>query len=323
MNKTIPYIEILKKSGKIVWRNRYLWWFGFFVALGSLSGTNYSYDLGKVNSPASQQKIFDFASQNIHWVAIGLIIFLILYLIFIILSVVGRGALIYSANQQAEEKPVSFKIGFKKGKVYFWKLFLIAFLLGLFMFSSIIILAIPVIFLFYVKSYLIGVFMAILAALIIIPLIILAVYVKIYAYLYTVLGQFAFWPAIENSYNLFRKNLASSLVMGLLFIPINIFWGIVSIMAIVPITISFLVIGLVIFFIAGKIGAIIIAAVGIASIIILLLIIRSIYEAFAQTLWVLFFREIARTNAKEAIVEPEPEFDSIAKPLPIIESEKE
>ena len=38
--KEIPYIEILKEAGQIVWQNRFLLWFGVLMALGSPGSFN-------------------------------------------------------------------------------------------------------------------------------------------------------------------------------------------------------------------------------------------------------------------------------------------
>ena len=43
----INYLQIIKDAWKITWKNRYLWWFGFFVTLGGGGGMNYFFNSGE------------------------------------------------------------------------------------------------------------------------------------------------------------------------------------------------------------------------------------------------------------------------------------
>ena len=68
----------------------------------------------------------------------------------------------------------------------------------------------------------------------------------------------------------------------------------------------------------------IIAGIGIVIATILLLVLRSIYESFAQAVWVFFFHEIAKPKiteiAAETVADKIP--DPVATPDPITFSEK-
>ena len=270
----------------------------------------------------NRPEIADFIQNGFHWIIIGSIILSIIFIIFIILGIIGRGALIASIEKHIQEKPADFHSGIKDGKNNFWKIFMIILSLGLFIFLTIAILSAPVIFLFLNHDYIFGIFMGILALAIAAPLIILAAYLKIYGCLYAVLGKLNFWPAIENSYNLFLKNISSSIIMSLIFIPLHIFLMLLIFMVFIPIVIIFAAIGFIFFLIAGKIGAIIIVIFGLLVLFAICIYILSFYEAFSQAVWVLFFHEIAKTKAPELIAEPELEAKPIGKPAPIIELTK-
>jgi hypothetical protein len=329
MKKTpfgIPYLNILKRSWEITWNNRYLWWFGLFVALLNFSGINFYFDSFEKNNGADFQKgkLAEFISQNTHLIAIGAIAILIIFIGFVILNILGRGALINSIGEKIENKFSGFKSGLAEGKKSFWKIFLISASLGLFLISASVIIVSPIVFLFYNGNYIAGLFMSLLAILILIPLIILSSYLKIFGYLYITLGKIGFWPSLENAYTLFRKNFWESIVMGLLFIPLSILLTMIMLMLIIPLIIVFIAFGFLIFFLAGKIAVIVWAILGIFAILAIILFVRSVYEVFSQSVWILFFYEIGKIKESESAVETEPETAPVAeKPLPIIDSGRE
>lgn len=323
-NISINYWKILKQAWEITWKNKYLWWFGLFVSLSGSGSFSYSFNSENKsqNDLWNRPEVTDFIYNNFQWILIGASILLVIFIIFIILSLIGRGALIASIEKNIKGETSDFHSGMRDGKNNFGKIFLIALALGLFLFLTILILSLPVIFLFLSHDYLIGFFMAILAFFIALPIFILTAYLKIYGYIYVVLGKLNFWPAIENSYTLFRKNLASSILMGLLFFVIHIILSLTMLMIFIPIAIVFLAIGFVLFFIAGKIGIVIAVVVGLLSLFAACLVVLSFYETFAQVVWILFFHQIAKPKVEEIIAEPEKETNTIPKAMPVIELTK-
>jgi hypothetical protein len=318
---SLNYFDIFKRAGKIALRHRYLWWFGFFVAVSNAGGINYLFD-GRSSQTIEKQKIIDFALENFHWVAAGFLAAFLILAFILVLGVIGRGALISSIDKQVRGESANFRFGLRQGRRNFWKIFFLSFFLGIFMFSTVLVLITPVAFLFLNRNYFIGVFMAILAGLILIPLIILTAYLRIYSYLYAVLGNLNVWASLERAYDIFRKNLKESILMGLLFIPLNIVLAILIIAAIIPIIIIFVIFGFILFFAAGKIGLGIAIALGLMVIISCFLAIKSIYAIFSQSVWILFFHEIAKIKKEAEVMEPEPERVPEAKPMPIIEARK-
>lgn len=321
----IPFLKILANSWQIAWKNRYLWWFGFFIVISNIGSFAYYFgDNENKNSYAVEpQKIIDFISQNIQWFIILVITLIIFYIIFIILGLISRGALIDSIEKNFKKQEANFKSAFKEGKKNFGKIFSIALALGLFIFLTIIVLAVPVALLLLNQNYLLGFFVAFLAFIIFIPLMFLANFMRLYGYIYAVLGGLNFKDSLENACSLFRKNILSSIIMGLFFIPINIAVAMIFFALIFILAIIFLGVGLVFYFLAGKIGVIIIAVMGLISFLLAILIIQSIYQVFSQAVWIFFFHEIASPKLPEVVTETEIETETISKPMPVIESKKE
>lgn len=320
----IDYLTIIKKSWKITWRNRYLWWFGFFISLSSIGNGNFYTSENSENESISTQQAIDFISQNIHWIALIAILTFIFILIFSIVRIISLGALISSIEKKIQNKPTNFKLGIKDGKENFWKILFISFFLSLFMLAISIILTAPIIILILNKNYIIGAILGVLALLILFPIMILITYIKKYSYLYAVLGKLTFWPTLENAYGLFQKNILSSLIMGGILILINILLFLALILFLIPITILFVAFGFLAFAFLGKFGIIFIATIASIIFIFIFFLLRSIYETFSQSVWILFFHEIAKPKVEETITEAETvlENKNIEKALPITEFEE-
>ncbi|MFA7319304.1 MAG: hypothetical protein WC022_01780 [Parcubacteria group bacterium] len=307
----IPYLSIIWKAFSLTWKNRYLWWFGFFAMLSNLGGLNYLSGESEKSHP-QKQVFFENISHHPHWIAIGMLVLAIIIIAFAILSVISRGALISSINKLHRHNNTDFKTGFQAGKKYFGKIFSIALFSGFFTLAALLILAPPVVFLFLNHNYFLGFIMVVLAFSIFVPLIILISFLRIFGYLYTIIGNLNPWAAIENAYVLFRKNIAASLVMAILFIPINLFFFLLVIFALIPITLVILPLGILLFLFAGTLGAMIAVIFGLAILAVFVVFLRSTLEVFTQAIWIFFFYELAAPPEKEIAAESAAEI----KPLP-------
>lgn len=321
--KNIPYFVILKKSFVITWKNRYLWWFGFFAMLSNLGGLNYLNSNPEKNHP-QKQLFFENIARHPHWIAISILVLAIILIVFAILSIISRGALVSSIDKLHRRNNADFKAGFQAGKKYFGKIFSIALFSGFFALAALLILAPPVAFLFLNHNYFLGFIMAVLAFFIFVPLIILISFLRIFGYLYAILGKLNPWAAIENAYVLFRKNIATSLIMAVLFIPINLFFFLLIIFALIPIALAILPLGILLFIFAGTLGAMITVIFGLAILAVFVVFLRSILEVFTQAVWIFFFYELATPQKKEMTVESAEEIKPLPEAgLPTINSERE
>ena len=89
---------------------------------------------------------------------------------FFIFKIIAQAGLIKTLEKIEKSEEGNFKLGFKEGKKYFWKIFLIGLILGMMVFILLVILALPVGLLFYFKALLPGILATILAIAIFIPL---------------------------------------------------------------------------------------------------------------------------------------------------------
>ncbi|MFH0969785.1 MAG: hypothetical protein V1804_04720 [Patescibacteria group bacterium] len=302
----INFLEIIKKGWKITWSNRYLWWFGLFLALGGGASFNFNFpgesDFNKRISGKEEtlNRFFEQYWQIVAALGIILALFAIAVFVFRILSQAG---IIKEVNKIEKNDQGSFKRGIAEGKRYFWKLFLLEIIVVILIIAILIILGVPVAFLFFLKSYLFGFLSAFLAIIIFIPLVILVSFSRKYAQFYLVLADLGIRESLEKGYYLFRKNILMSIIMALVFIPISMILLFAMLIILLVAAVVFVPMGFILYFILSKVGIIIAVLFGILAFIICLAILSSVYQVLYQASWYLFFKEIASIKEEEKAVE--------------------
>ncbi len=260
-------------------------------------------------------KAMDFAVPHYKIITAVLIALIILAVFFLIIKILAQGGLIKAVYNIDNNQKSSFGKGFREGKKYFWRLLFSGLLINFFLLGTGIILFLPVIFLFYMKSVFLGSVTLLLAIMIFLPLLIISSFLKNYSSMYIVLGDLKILASLENAYALFRKNIFSSIIMALLFIPIGIAIGVVLFFISLSFLTGLLLAGFVMRLFLNKAGILIIASLGIAVFLLIFLLIGAVYKVFCQSAWILFFKGIAKTEKKEEVIEeilsdrkiPEPE----------------
>ncbi|MBC7251799.1 MAG: hypothetical protein H5T62_16165 [Anaerolineae bacterium] len=124
----MDYGNILSRAWRITWDHRVLWLFGLLASL------SFEFRLNVDNLPPStQQWLREVASHPAFGpVVAGIIVLsLLVELLLAVLNALGRAALVDQVNRIEEGNPVSASSGWEAGKRYGWRVFLIAFLLGL------------------------------------------------------------------------------------------------------------------------------------------------------------------------------------------------
>jgi len=302
--KKVDYLGIIKKSWEITWKNKFLWWFGLFLALGGGVSFNFPGNSEWKNKMGeNENQITSFINQ--HWQIIIIVVALatMLGLAFFVLSLISKAGLIKTLDKIEKNLTGNFKEGFREGKKYFWKILAVGLILGIFIFALLVVLSFPVIFLFYVKSVVLGILFAFLAVVIFIPLVILASFIGKYSIFYLVLSDLGIKASIENGYQVFKKNILASVIMALFFIPINIILFVLAVIAFLIVGLIFLPIGIMLYLVLAKIGVIMAVSLGGFIFIIFLILANSVFQVFYQTVWFLFFKEIASVKMEEKVEE--------------------
>jgi MFS family permease len=265
--RKIDYIKILKNAWHVIWQNKFLWWFGLFLALGGGTGFNFpagNFQFGRQEE--MEEKIFEQAGQFLeqYWqifAALGILIFAV-FLALLVLKIISRAGLIKSVDDIEKRKPAGFRQGFREGKKYFWKIFLTGIVISFFVFFVIFSLVLPVAFLVYLKSYALAVILGIAAFLIVTILAVSAGFVGEYAYIYLVLSGISVRWALENACQLFLRNIWPSVIFALVFLVIGMAVGLALLMAFFVLALVFVPLGYFLYLAFAKVGIAIAAALG-------------------------------------------------------------
>jgi len=294
--KEIPFIEILKEAARIVWRNKFLLWFGVLMALGSPG----SFNIGNNENWGEKSD----AAKNFletHWqivLAVALVLFAIGIILFLI-SLVGKAGLVRSVNLIVQNKKTTFRAGWREGKKYLWRLFRLFLLFFFATMIIILVLALPVVYLAVTGSWVGAVLVGLLAIAIFIPLIFILALTNIFAEFYIILSDLKVWSAVESGYNLLLKNILNSIVFGLLLMVINLA-AMIIFFPVAAIALFILVPAGVLFYYLNKIVFGIFLAIAILLFVLTILLVSSIFLTYKTTAWTLFFREIAKVENEEA-----------------------
>lgn len=289
----MPLGDILSKSFKYPWKNKALWFYGFWIALFS-GGYSSNYQLS--------DKDYENLSKNIDFGALA-VIGTVIILIVLILSIIGlvvnswsHIALMKGVVQVEEGKQITRKEIGKTGKKPVWKFIVLNFFIPLGIALALIIPIILLVALFAAMPQPTGLYFGIAAAVILILALIPAL---IY------LGLI--WSLAARFVGLEGKNAIESLKMGRELISGKFWWtfalslilGLTSgaIGAILSLPIVLLVIGAIASTLAGIIPLAVV--LGIIALVLYLpyLIALGYLMAFSQTGWTLWWMELKKQQA--------------------------
>lgn len=327
MKNKIDYVGIVREAIRITINNKILWWFGFLAIFsGSYLSFNYSFP-GK----SSDKKFDEMEYMNMlrrisfywdlykEWIILGVLVIIFLLIIFYILGLIGRGALINSVFKIIKKETFSFSSGFGKGVYFLGRLFLINLFFSLTFLLAVFILIFPVIRLVILKSYVTAFLLGLVAFLLLISIAILFFYFRRYGEMYLIGNDLSVSNSIKLAYRLFEKNIKESFIMGLVLMIVNLIIGVGLILILLGISVPFGIAGVIFYKIAGKMVVSILGIIVIVAFVGLMTFARSILNVFFETIWVLFFHEIAkRKEDANSVAEKEKNIDLNAEAEPEI-----
>ena len=122
------YGGLIRDAIRITWRNRYLWFFGFFVGLGSGGGggggggrdldEQSSAEIASISPLAVQQEALN---KNVSLIIALVVLVLLILLLFLVFYVVSQGGLTESVAAIDRGEPRSFSSTWRAGASYFWR----------------------------------------------------------------------------------------------------------------------------------------------------------------------------------------------------------
>ena len=142
------YGDLLSEAFRLTWRNRYLWFFGFFIAGGGGS-FNFPANFGgeEVRNP------FGPVAGPLQWISDNLVLFLtvvisvivLLALVFLVLSIISQGALAESIAALHRGETRGFGSAFRAGTANFWRVLGLKVLFFLIALGLLLVIFLPVV----------------------------------------------------------------------------------------------------------------------------------------------------------------------------------
>lgn len=234
--QSFSYGEVIREAFRISWRNKFLWFFGFFAAGGLSSFSNASNLPGDFTQPGAGARIPAFVQENlVALIAVAVVVGLLVALAVIFLSILSNGALASSVAALDRGGERRFGDTWRAGLSFFWRVllqgilfFLIGFGLAL---AILIVCALPIVLTFVLtESVTARVLVAVLLGLLGF-LSFLAVFIPLsvifpLALREMVVGGGPVAGSISTAFGLFRRNLGRSLLLWLISVALSIAIGI-------------------------------------------------------------------------------------------------
>jgi hypothetical protein len=305
--------EVLTRAWQIIWKHKVLWIFGILASCGrggggggNGGGGNTGFDTQSPDLPPQVMQWLQTIEQNIQtYIAIGVAVICVIWIITIFLSTIGKIGLIRGTSQADENvEKLIFGQLFSESTPYFWRVLGLSVILGL-----------PV-FIFALTVAIFAVFLVLgiagsgsgnepLAALGIIPLVIGCVCLLIpvmfvlrmifrQAERAVVLENMAVLPSLSRGWEVFRANLGPIIVMAII---LAILGFIVGLIIAIPV---FLVVFPTIFALAMGQGEsytpLIFMGVCLCLYVPVALVLQGIVTAYTESAWTLTYMRITKTQ---------------------------
>lgn len=307
--------EVLSKAWQIVWKHKVLWLFGILASCSNASGGsggsgNLRWSFSRGELPPQMQMYLDQIERIPEWqivviVGIALLVILILVVLAVFLSTIGRIGII-RGTQQADKGEARLTFGqlFRESLPYFWRVFLLNLLIGL---------AIAVIVFLFAVLVIIGAVLTLgIALLCLIPMVCLLVplfwLVSVFieqANIAIVVENLGIMDGLRRGWTVFRDNLGTMIVMGLiLFLGVGLIGGLIIALPVFLIVIP-AVSGAIIGTERAIGGGLLVAGLCFVAYLPVLLVLNGILTSYIESAWTLtFMRLTSAPRALEPLAEP-------------------
>ena len=326
------YGEIIKEAFWITLRNRFLWFFGFFIS-GGIGSSNFNpsaggpgdFDGGPGDAPpAWLSDPTRWITDNLALVITVIVAVVVLVLVFIVLTLISQGALAESVAALHRGEARRFSSAWRAGASNFWHVLgqaLLFILIGLVLFIGLTLLAlvlfVPLSLLFgaissdtgsglLLSAVLIGLF-------IILGLFFFVLFIALVVAFYIV-GQLALrelvvggkrvFESIGAGYRLFRRNLGRSLLIWLIQVAISIGIWIAALIILALFFIVFIGPGVGLFIADYTVAGVAVGAIGVLLFLIPYLVISGAIGTFNHAYWTLAYLRLT-APVEEIIPQPD------------------
>ena len=293
------YGDLLSEAFRLTWRNRFLWFFGFFVGGGA------SFNVPS-NIGGEQGAPFGAASGPLRWISENLALFIalvivlvvVIALVFIVLAMLSHGALVESVAALHRGEPRRFGPAWRAGTANFWRV------LGLKVLFFLMALGLAILVLLPVGLGVVAVVAATdstgLRILLIALLALVGFLALIFVFLpFAIVNQFALrelvvgrrriLESVGGGFGLFRYNIGRSLLVWLLQLGVMLGLGVATLVVIIILGAILLGPAIALFAAHQTTAAVVVGVVGGLLFLVPLFVISGALGAFNHTYWTLAY----------------------------------
>lgn len=278
-SRDIDYWDIVKRSAGMAWNHKFLWFFGFFAASGG--GGNFL-NVGEHGG----ERIKDFFLSHIEVLVAIVLGVVFLWLIFFVMNLISKGALIGCIDRANRHEGIGFDAGWHVGFKAFWGM------LGLFVVGFVALMVVSIVcvlaVLLPVAAGAPGIALAVvIGAILFIPYLVflfLLTFTIIYAEREYVIRGEGVPEALAAGWQLTRQFLGKSFLMWLISVLSTIVFMISLLIVLVAASLPFILIGL-----ASPVVALVL---GIPVAVVILILTGSAFSTYDHALWTLTYIEL-------------------------------
>lgn len=246
----IPFGQILSRAWETTWKYKVLWFFGFLSILAggvniqnglNFNGSGYRFSSNEFadrtqDLPVEIQRIVDWFSQ-IDWstvlfyASIIAAVLVILWIVFFLLSVVGRGGLIGGILKADSQGKVTFGEAWALGRRYFWRLLAVKILSFFAVLALIIVVAVPTVIMAIIP---LGIIMACPMCLLLIAAVLLLSLYLYFVQLTIVAEDIDLGASFRRAAQVLRERIGPTVAFGLIIFVVRIGVGLLSVALFLP-----------------------------------------------------------------------------------------
>ena len=300
------YGDLIKDAFRISWRNKFLWFFGFFVASSSFNvpsgggggGGDNDFDDFSSDPSSFAIQVGQGAFDNVALIVSLVIVALLITLVFIVLAVISTGGLADSVAAMDRGEQRRFFSTFRAGTSKFWRVLGIAllyWLIGIGIFLLILLVAgAPILLTFLLtESVAARVLVAVIFGLLgVVLLIVLNIP-------YRIIGQFSLRKvavdgervraSIGGGYQLFRRNIGRSLLVWLINVALSVGIAIATLIVLLVLLLVLVGPGVVLYIAEYATTGLVVGGVGFLLFLVPAVVIAGAVGAFSHSYWTLAY----------------------------------
>ncbi|OGF26540.1 hypothetical protein A2477_00290 [Candidatus Falkowbacteria bacterium RIFOXYC2_FULL_47_12] len=309
------YKDLIVSAAHIVWRNKYLWFFGFFSAFltsGGVFQKLYSNDSSGFAADWQRLRatgIFDFSIlYNIaalaHTDPLGLFLRIVALLVVLVLgafvfwlAVVSQGALISGVAAIRRNGKMDFKKALGGGISCFWPVFFFRVIEKIFIVVMLALAALTTAnAIIYSPNFVLRV-----AAVVVFIIAVIATFgfmlIIRYALSASIISGRRFIDAFTDGFALLKNNLPVSIEVGLVIFCLNVALGFAALMLLAAAVIPFALLLFVFYKFTFVAGLTFVLVSGTAALFVSVALIGALLSSFSDALWTILFLTISKTKS--------------------------